>query len=348
MENYLLRFIDFLGSKYEVYVICKNGRRGDLAGKFEDLGCKIVILKTGPFNINSWARLYTFFSKQKLDVVCDLGGNFSGIYMFLAYLAGIKRRSAYYGQNQNHFSKSFLKEIYSCIVSIFVKVFATKIVSNSSHSFDFFFGKNWLLNPKFQVIENGVNSDIFSLQKDFSIRTSLGIPDNAFVIGHTGRLDIKKNHKAILNIANLLNREYQDIYFLLVGKNTEYLLREIEDKGLQNKVFAIGFRADSPLVYKNFDCFLFPSYTEGLSNSLIEALLSGLPVIASNIIENRDALPSELHPFLFAPDDILTAKNLILKVYNNRRIVNSDFLRSYAEKRYNSNERFAEFLRSLN
>jgi glycosyltransferase involved in cell wall biosynthesis len=79
-----------------------------------------------------------------------------------------------------------------------------------------------------------------------------------------------------------------------------------------------------PIVLKSFDLFYFPSITEGQPNALIEAMISGLPILASNIFPIIEALPESAHSLMFDPlnvDDVTTTilhlskKNDDLKKY---------------------------------
>jgi glycosyltransferase involved in cell wall biosynthesis len=224
-----------------------------------------------------------------------------------------------------------------------VKFFSTSIVSNSSSALNFFFGEQWKSDNRYRVIDNGIClNEIQKADKSF-IRRELGIPESAFVVGHSGRLDCKKNHRAILKVAQSLVKSESDIYFILTGKGTRKLEDEILQSGLQSTVFALDFRTDMASILKEFDVFYFPSYTEGQSNALIEAMIAGVPVIASDIEGNREAIPSFISNFLVDADDTVGASNLITALKNNIRIYPSVEVKEWAMRRYDSDEKFTEF-----
>ena len=64
------------------------------------------------------------------------------------------------------------------------------------------------------------------------------------------------------------------------------------------------FRKDIPRVLKSLDCFIFPSLTEGQPNALIEAMISGVPFIASDIPPIKECVPEKYHYLLFSVDDV--------------------------------------------
>jgi glycosyltransferase involved in cell wall biosynthesis len=210
-----------------------------------------------------------------------------------------------------------------------------------------FFYKRWENDSRFRVIFNGVDSSEFSIQKDWSVRRALNIPDSTFVIGHTGRLDLKKNQKAILQLASHYAEKNADVVFVLCGKDTELLSEEISSLQLGNRFFVLGYRDDVPLVLRNFDAFYFPSYTEGQPNALIEALLSGLPVVTSNIEPIRETLPELLVNQMVGPDDIVGAIQKMDIIIEGEYHVKGIDISNWAIERYDSSVRFSEFETAL-
>lgn len=85
------------------------------------------------------------------------------------------------------------------------------------------------------------------------------------------------------------------------GELKDQLQQEINELGLQNSVRLLGYRSDVKELLKAADCFVFPSYQEGLPGALMEAMASGLSCIASRIRGNTDALQDS--GFMFDPDD---------------------------------------------
>jgi glycosyltransferase involved in cell wall biosynthesis len=341
LEVYLLRFINFMDDKVEATVICKSGKTGQLLNDYNASNIKIIPVKAGYFNFSGWFKIYKVLNADKFDSVCDLTSNFGGIYMFLGWLAGIRKRVAYYGQSTNHFKETRLNLLYNGFVNMLVRKFATAIVFNSQTACNFFFGsKNDL---RFKIIFNGVDSTQFLPEPDFSYRKELNIPENAFVIGHTGRLDEKKNHQTVLKLAKKLVPLKSDIFVVMCGKETNKLEKDIRELGLGNRVFALGYRKDVNLFLRNINIFYFPSYTEGQPNSLIEALMTGLPFVASDIQPNKDTIPAGFEKQLVNADDFETASGIIMQVYNNRSLAANMSCRAWAIKTFDARLRFNEF-----
>ena len=126
-----------------------------------------------------------------------------------------------------------------------------------------------------------------------------------------------------------------DAYYVIAGKGNlqDHLRALIDDLGLTNRVKLLGYRKDIPELCKAADVFLFPSFREGLSVSVMEAMACGLPVICSKIRGNTDLI-DENGGELFDPSSAIDCKNAISKLlkrdltrigeYNRSKIKNFD------------------------
>lgn len=119
-------------------------------------------------------------------------------------------------------------------------------------------------------------------------RQKFGIPQDAFLVLSVGELNRNKNHKTVLQAI----AECRDprIHYAIAGVG--YLCEELkalaESLGLADRFHLLGYRADVAELYKSADVFVHPSFREGLPVSVIEAMASGLPIIASDTRGNRD------------------------------------------------------------
>ncbi len=127
-------------------------------------------------------------------------------------------------------------------------------------------------------------------------RAELGIPDGAFLMLSVGELNRNKNHEVVLRAMSLLSDP--NIHYAIAGAGDlrEYLLSLSEELGIRDHVHLLGYRKDVAELYRAADVFVFPSFREGLSVSLMEAMASGLPCLVSDIRGNRDLIVSERCP----------------------------------------------------
>lgn len=137
----------------------------------------------------------------------------------------------------------------------------------------------------------GVGIDLSRFEKvpeaGLQKRQELGIPETATLLLSVGELNQNKNHETVIRaIADL------DVYYIVAGKGElqTTLQQLIESHDLSDRVKLLGFRNDVQQLYQAADVFVFPSFREGLSVALMEAMASGLPVVCSNIRGNTDLI----------------------------------------------------------
>lgn len=151
-----------------------------------------------------------------------------------------------------------------------------------------------------------------------NVRGELGIPEEATMLLSIGELNENKNHESVIRaLANMERTETGDIYYVIVGKgNLQDKLRQIAvESCLEKNIILTGFRTDVIDFYHSADFFVFPSYREGLSVALMEAMASGLPVAASNIRGNCDLIDPQ-GGNLFNPYDVSDIEKKLLKLLN--------------------------------
>ena len=344
-ETYLLRFIQHSKGKIETVVICRNATKGVLDEGYTAAGARLIYQKIGYLNPLNWFKLYRLFRSGQFQSVCDLTGNFGGIPLWVANIAGIPKRIAFYRLASNHFQETFFRLCYNRIINYLVQKHATHILANSQTGLNFFFGKTLKEDKRFRVIYNGLNVCLFNGDINVDvIKKELGLPMGAYVVGHVGRLTPAKNHTTLLQVASALFSKSSDIYFVLCGQDTEKLQSEVNLLGIQVRVKLLGYRSDVNRILKSFDIFYFPSITEGQPNALIEAMMSGVPFISSDIAAISETVPNFLNSQLFEPRDVHSHVKQILKFKNSAISFDTQACRTWAMKKYDHNVQFDKFL----
>jgi glycosyltransferase involved in cell wall biosynthesis len=348
-ENYLLRFINYYSKELNrPLVICKSGKDGALKDHYIRAGAVIKVLEPGYFNIVSLFRFFKLIRKNKINVVCDLTGNFSATYILVSRLGLIKKRIVFYRRSSNAFVDTYLNRIVNHIFNYIVVKNSTKILANSYTGLNFFFPNRKNIDNKYKVIYNAIekNKLIFNTPKT-SIKEELGLPENSFIIGHTGRFDKAKNHATIIKIAEKIITQFNHVYFLFCGQNTDNLLTLTHSNEVKNKLILLGQRTDIEIILKEIDLFLFPSFTEGQPNALIEAMMIGLPFIASNIPSIMEIVPKKNHKQLIDPLNIPGFYNLINEVITKPELMSKMKCQTHAERLFSAEINFKLFLDEL-
>lgn len=349
IETYLLRFLQYSMGKFNAVIVCKSGKTGALLPDYQKTGATIIPLKVGYVDPTKWVRISGIFKQYNIDTVCDFTGNFAGLTLMLAAKAGIQKRIAFYRHSSNHFKNTGFRSFYNKKVLQLVDKHATRILSNSASALSFFFADR-KTDPRFEVIRNGISETFYKadLSKQ-DARLKFGLSQDAYIVGHTGRYNEAKNHKTIITVGKQLIDTIPNVHFVFAGRHTDNdeVKKLVKDAGLQQHFTLLGYQKEINQLLRAFDLFYFPSLTEGQPNSLLEALMVGVPVVASNIEPIVESLPATIHNQLVPAKDIEAAKDAIVQMYQNPDATKVAEVQQWAIKNYDAEERFQQFLVNL-
>jgi sugar transferase (PEP-CTERM/EpsH1 system associated) len=182
-------------------------------------------------------------------------------------------------------------------------------------------GQSWLSSDRFRVIHNGVNTDLFRPRKELttSLRREFGIPLNRFVIGTVGRIVPIKDHKTLLKAAEVLVRQNKDVQVVIVGTGPELpnlQAHAAASAELGGRTLFVGASDRVPELLNLLDAFVLPSICEGMSNTILEAMASGLPLVVTRSGGNPELVDDSVGK-LFDPGDVETLVTLLLRLADN-------------------------------
>ena len=117
------------------------------------------------------------------------------------------------------------------------------------------------------------------------LRGELGIPESSRLVGTVGALAPHKAQAFLLRAAKKLAQERDDIRYIIVGEGElEAELKALaRSMGVDDIVTFAGFRRDIGAVFAAMDVFVLSSVAEGLCTSILDAMASGVPVVATNV-----------------------------------------------------------------
>jgi glycosyltransferase involved in cell wall biosynthesis len=281
--------------------------------ELKSLGCRIILCPDPrKCVLKPWQYIKPF--KKNLqeygpyDIVHAHAAPFDGAVLHLARQCGVPVRivTCHTHPPLNEYRQGLrwyhylVRKFYYTLSQIWISQSATIGIGVSIITANYMFGRNWHQNPRRRLLYCGIDLKPFQQEIDSTaIRVELGIPKDAFIIGHAGRFDEPKNHAFFVEIAAEIIKREPNAYFLLIGDG--HLRPEIEQKvsqlGITNHFVFAGSRSDVPrLMLGAMDAFLFPSLYEGLGLVLVEAQASGLPcVFTSSLPEEVDIVDSLMH-----------------------------------------------------
>lgn len=171
---------------------------------------------------------------------------------------------------------------------------------------------------------NGVGVDLArfypvdSLEEKNKLREAHGFHIEDFILIYTAEFIPRKNHQLLFDILPSLKRIIPELKLILCGKGR--LLEDFQAKAEENKmdyVHFTGYTKDIPDWCRLSDVLIMPSFQEGLPIAMVEAIATGLPVVASNIRGHVDVIKDCINGFLFQPKDREGFIKAIYTLYEN-------------------------------
>ena len=167
--------------------------------------------------------------------------------------------------------------------------------------------RQYLSGASIEVLANGVDANRYkpvSLEEKRALRARLGWTGAVFL--YTGRLSWEKRLPWFVDIWNEAARD-REAMLILVGEGPEKIPQD-------GRIRVLPPVDDTAALYAAADAFILPSVSEGLSNSLLEAMASGLVVIASAVGGSAETLEDGVTGLLFARDDKKAAAACVRRV----------------------------------
>ncbi|MCP4111787.1 MAG: glycosyltransferase [Desulfobacteraceae bacterium] len=178
-------------------------------------------------------------------------------------------------------------------------------------------------------IINGVDTDKFYPVSDRNrCRKNFNIPSDAFVVGTVGRLLPVKDQQTIIKALSIIKKKTGNKVLGVIAGNGP-LLENLSDLsrslGIENEWIMLGEQDNIPAVMNTFDVFALPSLSEGISNTILEAIACGLPVIATEVGGTVEIVDSR-YGILIPPGDAKAFSSAVSELMNN-----NELRKTYAE-----------------
>ncbi len=199
--------------------------------------------------------------------------------------------------------------------------FSDYVVSNS-YSGKKHAEQRGISSKKIEVIPNGRDMSSFknaNPAKDIQLLRSN--PDTQ-IVGTVGRLIKRKGHQDLLTAWKGIIREYENAQLVIVGGGPEYeaLEQRAVELGISSSVHLLGTRTDVPAVLAAVDLFVFPSHFEGLPGAVIEAMASGLPIVATDVDGNSELIDNGVSGILLPKKNVKKLQDEVIKLLYNQSL----------------------------
>ena len=319
IRHFHIPYLKYFKEKgYEVHVATAN----DENEKFDYCDKKhTVTFERCPFkpnNIKAIKQMKKLFEEEKFDVVhchTPMGGVVTRIAAKNFRKNGLK---VFYTAHGFHFYKG--APLVNWLVYYPVEKWLARYtdVLITINEEDYNRAKKFKANKIEKIDGIGVNEQKFHIEmteeEKNELRKALGISKNDVVLTYVAELIPRKNQALIIEAMKQIVAENKNVKLFLVGTGIlkEQYAKQIKELGLENNVVLTGYRKDVPKIFKITDIVVSTSKQEGLPINLVEAQMSGLPTISTNVRGNNEVTVNEENGYLVNDKNDLSERILSL------------------------------------
>lgn len=296
-------------------MVCALTQGGGVADMLEAIGVPVIILgRNSAFDVKSFWKFIKLIKEREVDIIhthlfsSHLWGGLAAIFFPKSVLFRTEHNMSEWKNVVRRMIDKILSWRTDQIVAVSEPVRGSISVSCC------------IPLEKIYTIDNGINIDRLKKKSDPASKLSeLGIPFRSRLIGCSAALTPKKGHKYLLEAAELVLAEREDVYFLLIGDGElrEQLELSIKSRGLEEKVLLLGSRSDAVEIVALLDIFVLSSIREGLSIALLEAMALGRAVVVTAVGGAVGLIRDGISGFLVPPCDGRSLAEALKKVLND-------------------------------
>ena len=138
------------------------------------------------------------------------------------------------------------------------------------------------------------------------VRDELGVNPDAILVGYVGRFSPEKNLASLIQAFSEVANDIPTAKLVLVGTGIleDEMRNLVRNLNLADRVLFLGVRYDIGKILSSIDIFVLPSFTEGLSLSLMEAMAAGRAIICSDIDSNKNLVTNRQEALLIDPHSV--------------------------------------------
>lgn len=172
-----------------------------------------------------------------------------------------------------------------------------------------------------RVVPNGIDLSVFRPSPDSSFRREIGMPADGILIGALGNVRAPKDYGNLLEAAAVL-RSLSPAYRIAIVGDTDgepslyrELLKKRADLKLEDVVLFCGFQSDIPHLLNNLDVYVMSSEREGLPLAMLQAMATGIPVVATRCGGPQELVSDGVNGLLVdthAPVDLANAVHALV------------------------------------
>jgi len=255
-------------------------RKGALQKELEELNVPATVIhKKFPFDVSFFYRLVRKLAKIRPDAVhCRNGIPAISYGVLAARLAKVPVVSSVHGRT--HYIRQSVKTwLWFRIMRL-----SQKIITVTEGIKEEISRYGSIPLEKIEVIYNGIDIGQTLSSKE-ALRNNFNFSPHDFLVGTVGNLRAIKGQKYLLEAMPDILRKISHARLVLIGsgEERENLQKLATRLGISDKIHFLGYQANAAMMIGMFNVFVLPSLSEGFPNVILEAVVAGIPVVATNV-----------------------------------------------------------------
>lgn len=284
------------GFRYIIGALVREGERNDYVEEARQRGLEVVaIVERSPFDREVLAQVALALERFHVDVMHTHEARSDVIGLLCTRSKRVRLLTTTHGWIANNWKG----HVYSVLDKVILRWFDRVVVVSERMKGQL---RRWAVpGGKIEVVPNALMVDEYCPDRsEDGFRRELGLRPENVLIAYIGRLSPEKGPDVFLRAAAQVCAEYPSARFVLIGVGPEELaLRALASSlGIADSVIFAGYRKDMKRIYNSLDLVVQSSYTEGMPNVVLEALLMQVPVIATNVGGTAEVMQHERHGIL--------------------------------------------------
>lgn len=344
LRYFLLKNMD--RTRYDVTVCC-IGKKGELGKEIEALGYKVDELNENTFSKSPKVTLslIKYLKKTKPDILhsslfnANFHARIAGFICCIPYII-----TEEHGEHKQYKGIKFLPYL---LADRFLAVITDFIVCCSEKLREDIIKTERLPAGKVVTIENCLDGAVYNINMNRQeIRKNYGIRMDEIVFIMVAHLKADKGHEYLIDaLAEIKGMGYGfRCFFVGDGPLKERLYSKCLKNGIKDDIIFSGDIANVQDYLNASDVFLLPSFSEGFSIALMEAMFIGLPCIVTKVGSNHDLINTGFNGTVVVPGDRKELREAIIFYLNNKALIKEYGKRSKAviETKYSSIDRYVK------
>ena len=317
-ERLIETTVRFSDSSLFEHSVCSLTEAGEMAGSIEKAGGKVHVMgKRGRFNPVFFLKLASLIRKGGFDLLHlhNMPGNLWGTTARCAALSSIPIVRTEHGYLYHSRYPRFYKNLYVILSGRSRRIICVCEALREALSASF-----PSLSEKMITIRNGIPAEEFSgLPSRGECRRFFGLPQESILIGTAGRLSVEKNQEELIRAFGIFSEKFGDADIAIMGEGEmkAHLVSAAEGLGLAERIIFLPVSEEIEKFYGALDLFVLSSTSEGMPLTLLEAMASGLPVVAPAVGGIPEAAEDSLSGYLYPAGSEEALADRISRVISN-------------------------------